>query len=374
MDLGTIAMYDHHAHTPRRWEAGLDIAGLRACLALGSTTAAQASSTVIYRHALRELAAFHGCAPNEAAILAARAGRTAPELLRQAAEQAGLAAVLLDDGFVADDGMTFAEARAALPCASARICRVETLAERLMHEHGERFDAFDAAFREAIADLHRQGVVALKSVAAYRCGLRLATDVRRHFAASAYDDEYLHATRSGSKRLSSLVLISYLVGLALDEAARQELPFQFHTGFGDEAIDLRTGSPLHMRDLITHEPWRGVRFVLLHSYPSVREVAFMTRVFPNVWMDLSLATLLTAHGAQASWLAALELAPAERLLYGSDAFSLPELLWLGARAGRASLGSALGSLVAGGWLDTDEATTFAQQILYQNACDLYGNP
>jgi uncharacterized protein len=372
MDLSAVAIYDHHAHPPRRWDGGLSVAQLRACFAMGSATADHVPHTVVYRRALRDLAELYDCAPNEAAISAARAAHAPATLIERALERANLSAVLIDDGYVDPESIPFNELRTLMPCPLGRILRVEALAEALMAQHPGDFAAFDAAYRAALADLRRQGVVALKSIAAYRCGLRLVSDVRYQYAASAYEDEHATATEDAPLRITNVVLISYLVMLALDEAARQGVPFQFHTGIGDEDIDLRTASPLHLRDLFTQERYREVPFVLLHSYPAVRDVAYMARVFPHVYMDLSLTSLFTAHGAAQVWREALELAPASKLLWGSDAFFLPELFYLAARYGRLALGGVLADMVREQWLLPSEAERFAQQILFENARGLYG--
>ena len=67
---------------------------------------------------------------------------------------------------------------------------------------------------------------------------------------------------------------------------------------------------------------------------------------------------------------ALDLA-AIPILFASDAFGLPELVWLGARRGRDGLARALTELIALGSLDQDEGLAAAEQLLYRHAADLY---
>lgn len=71
-------------------------------------------------------------------------------------------------------------------------------------------------------------------------------------------------------------------------------------------------------------------------------------------------------------MAALSLAPASKLLYGSDVGGLPELFGLAADWTRAALGEALDWLVERGGLTAEEARPAGRQILSENAVALYG--
>ncbi len=70
----------------------------------------------------------------------------------------------------------------------------------------------------------------------------------------------------------------------------------------------------------------------------------------------------------------LALAPATKLLYGSDVGRLPELFVLAAAWTRAALGEALGWLVERGDLDAGEARDVGRRILGANAETLYALP
>ena len=59
----------------------------------------------------------------------------------------------------------------------------------------------------------------------------------------------------------------------------------------------------------------------------------------------------------------LALAPAAKILYGSDSSVIPEHLWLGALLGRRSLGTVLGELVDAGMLSTSAALDAAEMML-----------
>src|SRR4029078_9917001 len=99
----------------------------------------------------------------------------------------------------------------------------------------------------------------------------------------------------------------YLVRAAdFEEPPAQELPVQFHVAFGDDDADLRSANPLQLRGLLTDPLFRRVPFVLLHCYPYVREAGYLAALYAHVFIDVSLAVPLTAHGCTAAFSEALE--------------------------------------------------------------------
>ena len=107
------------------------------------------------------------------------------------------------------------------------------------------------------------------------------------------------------------------------------------------------------------------------AYPYAREAAFMTAVWPQVYLDVSLALNFLGPGAIPALVETLALAPASKLLYGSDVGSVPELFALSADWARALLGEALGWLAARGGPTPEEAADVGRRILSANAVSLY---
>jgi predicted TIM-barrel fold metal-dependent hydrolase len=372
MDLSGIPLLDHHCHALRRPEAPLEVADFRRHFSESRDPAMErhAPFSLFYSRALRDLAAFLGCEPTEDAVLAAR--RTAePEAhARRLVEAAHIGAMLVDTGFRGIENYTLEEQRGFLPCAIHEVLRLETLVERLIGET-DGFAAFEDAYRATLAEARSRGIVALKSIAAYRGGLEVRRRSRAE-AAAAYPPVKEEARRAGSVRLSDRPLLEYTLRVALEEAAAQELPVQFHTGFGDDDADLRTASPLHLRPLLQDEALWGAPIVLLHAWPFAREAGYLAGISRHVYVDLSLAIPFTAHGGVAAIRAALEQAPTSKLLLATDAFSIPELFYLGALYARHSLAAALQQLREEGWLTGVQAEQAAWQALYRNAAAVYG--
>ncbi|HET9222324.1 MAG TPA: amidohydrolase family protein [Roseiflexaceae bacterium] len=371
MELAAIPIIDHHCHTIRRPGLPLDGAAFRRCFV--ETTdpemAPYVRQSVFYLRVLRDVAALFGCAPEEDALLALRAA-TPPEVYARRLFDAGnFRALLVDTGFRGPDSYDTAELSAVAGKPVETILRLETLMEELIGSCAG-FAQVEERLREEVRAARSRGIVGLKSIAAYRGGLHVAP---RRFDEAAADFPELKeiVKRNGRVRLSERSVLDYLLRAALEEAAAAELPVQFHVAFGDDDADLRTANPLQMRALLTDPAFRRVPFVLLHCYPYVREAGYLAALYAHVYIDVSLAVPLTAHGCTAAFSEALELAPYSKLLFATDAHSLPELFYVGALHGRHGLAQALERLVADDILSVAQAEQAAQAILAENAEQLY---
>jgi hypothetical protein len=376
LDLAAVPILDNHCHSLLRTTAPITAdeyprfftesgdAGIRA---------RHASQTIFFRWAVKELARYFGCAPAAEAIVQARAERPADALAARMLGDAGIAGLVLDHGYQSAETYTIAELRARLPCPIAPILRLETLAQDLIVREKTFADVVDA-FDAAVGGARAAGFVALKSIVAYRTGLAIR-ETPRADADAAFGVVKEQARRDGGLRLACKPLNDHLLLRALDLAARDGLPVQIHTGFGDDELDLLGANPLHLRPLLAGERYAGVPFVLLHAgYPYVRELSYLAAVHPNVHMDLGLAVPYLATDVPAVFRQALSLAPTSKLLFSTDAYSIPEIYWLAARWGRWGLGVVLDELIAAGALAPAEAMSIAADVLGANAARLYHLP
>ena len=228
----------------------------------------------------------------------------------------------------------------------------------------------EETLRATVRSARRQGIVALKSIAAYRGGLQVVPRTEAE-AQAALTQMYAGLQASGQIRLADRRLLDYILLAALEEAAALALPVQFHVAFGDDDTDLRLAHPLHLRSLLRERRFQSVPFILLHNYPYVREAGYLANLYANVDVDLSLGVPLTAAGSSARFAEAMELAPASKVLFATDAHSIPELFYLGALHGRRALARCLEQMVDEEYLTLTEAETTAHQILWQNAHVVY---
>src|SRR5207248_10054966 len=133
-------------------------------------------------------------------------------------------------------------------------------------------------------------------------------------------------------RLPDKPLVDTLSHVTFEEAARQELPVQFHPGYGDADADMLLANPLNLRAVLERREYRAMPVVLLHeSYPYTQQGAYLATVYENVYFDLSYGIpFLGYHEMLEFTRAAFSLAPFAKLLYSSDAVGVPEVHSVGA--------------------------------------------
>jgi predicted TIM-barrel fold metal-dependent hydrolase len=376
LNLDAIPILDQHCHALLRDGTIADAAAYARFFTESGDAAMHARhvpQTVFYRWAIRELATILDCVPTTAAVLAARAGIATDVLAQRLLTAANVTVLLVDHGYRTDETWTPAELVARLPCRVVPLLRLETLAQALILRH-ETFGAVIEAYSAAVERARSDGIVGLKSIIAYRTGLRVQR-ASREDAAAAFGPVKERARREGRVRLADKPLNDYLLLRALEIAERQALPVQFHTGFGDADLDLREANPLHLRPLLESGRYTNVPFVLLHaSYPYVRELGYLAAIYPNVYADVGLAIPHLAAEIPTMLRQLLGLAPTSKVVYSSDASQIPELFWLAARWGRRGLALALDELIALGALDPDDGLAVARQVLGENAAGVYGLP
>ena len=89
-------------------------------------------------------------------------------------------------------------------------------------------------------------------------------------------------------------------------------------------------------------------------------------------MDISLAIPYCAADIPSLVRTALSLAPTSKVLFSTDAYSIPEIYWIAARWGRWGIATALERWIAGGMITAAEADEIGHQILHANAEAVYG--
>lgn len=372
IDLSGLPVVDGHGHPLLRDPDDVPLERFLDLFSEGRTGTMRdhVVHTGYYRRALRALAGRLGVAPTAEAVLEERR-RLGPDAGAVHFGEAGIAALLVDTGYP-PNAMPLREMQDRLGCAVHEVFRTETCAERLLAPRPP-YEDFVGLFRKTLLDA-APGCAAFKTIVAYRSGLGI-----RAWSEDECRASYARAVASippdGLPRLVDKPLLDRLVEVTLEVARETGRPLQVHTGFGDPDIDLIGANPLLLRPILEDPRWASVRLVLLHmAYPYTREAAFMTAVWPQVYLDLSLAIPFLGPGTVPPMIEILALAPSSKLMYGSDVSALPELFALSAQWGRAALGEALGWLVEREELDVTDAAEVGRAILADNARALYGLP
>lgn len=373
LELTTIPILDHHCHALLRRAEPFTAVEFQRFFTESSDPIIgvdHVPHSLFYRWAIKELAHFLGCDATPTAVLTARAAVDPAALAQRMFADANITTLLLDYGFQSSDNYTYQELRVRLPCRIEPILRLETLAQDLSVQH-ESFDQMMDAYVATVENARATGHVALKSIAAYRTGLQIQPATRAD-AAPIFGQLKESARREGKVRLAHKPLNDYLLLTALAIADRQALPVQFHTGFGDNDLDMLLANPFHLRYLFECGKYNNVPFVLLHAgYPYVRELGYLAAIYANVWIDMGLAIPHLTVEIPTIWRQVLALTPTSKVLFSTDAYSIPEIYWLAARWGRWGLAQTMEEFVTLGALTAAEAEAAAQQVLYQNAAALY---
>ena len=374
---------DHHCHSlVAGWQrvGGGPWPAWRRCFTEATRPASLAADVpdlLGYRHFLAALAALLGgdMGPEEdleRRVVGARDKLAAADpggYLQSLLDDAGMAALLVDTGF-GDDVVDLSALEAAAGRPVHPIVRLETVTEQVLAAGGlpaRSLAGFAGEVERRLAEALDHGAVAIKSVAAYRGGLRLADP-----SAAARRRAFAGLDRAGqAARFDDPVLEPFLVWRAAELAAARQVPLQFHTGFGDEDVDLPLADPSLLRPLLRDPRTQDCPVVLLHCYPFVGQGAYLAGTYPQVWMDLSLALPLAEPLATGLVREALGLCPAGKLLAASDGHSYPEMHWWGAVVWRRALDHVLGEEVGAGGLDEAAAGAMAGRVLAGNATRLY---
>ncbi|WP_375425776.1 amidohydrolase family protein [uncultured Friedmanniella sp.] len=375
VDLSDVRVVDNHCHSVERSQHD-DVTSWRSYFTESPDAhvrAVDVASTACYQRLTTAMAGFHGVDRAEESVLAARSAVGVSELAGRLWTDARLDALVVDTGFPDPAiALSVPELAVAGGCRAVSLLRLEPAFEALILR-AQSYDELLDLTRDTVSDVRAAGWSGFKSVVGYRTGLAVdrwdVADARASYAAARTEVE-----AGGRVRLGHKPLLDTLLHVAFAAAAAQELPLQFHVGYGDPDADLRQANPLQLRALFEEPAYRGMPVVMLHNcWPFVREGAYLAAVYGNAWLDLSYGIPFLSRGElrQVSR-AALGAAPASRLMYSSDGARVPELHWLSAHDGRRLLGEALDELVADGDLTADQAQTAGERVLRDNAWSLYG--
>ena len=330
--IETTPIIDHHAHNlllPTELGAHelLSITSEANGLALQQG----APSTLAHIRAVHQLSELLQCAPTWDAVQAAvEQKRKEPDEAWARQCFSGLETALIDDGLDPSNVHPYEWHDRLTRSRCKRIVRIERVAESVMTSEFEEFRnepidqhaafthhvfrRFSTAIEAAIAD---PNVAGFKSVICYRTGLAIRefNDGDRHFLGVIFQSKDVKKL----SRLEDDVLSPYFVHLTarLIERNHSKKPFQFHTGLGDNDINLGLSNPSHLQDFIKTYP--EVPIVLLHaSYPFTTEAGYLASVYGNVWLDIGEVFPFLSHDGQERVIRdAMDLCPSEKLMWST---------------------------------------------------------
>jgi hypothetical protein len=354
-------------HKPGYLEAG----GVTVDARVRSELQAAQRDTIYFHRLIRDLADFFGVEPDLEAVVAARNEAAHVDYtgyVRRLWGAVGLNHLVMDFGYPMPN-LEMVAVRRELPAQIVPIFRIETLINDLLATDCG-WDEFRRRYDDTLAEaLTHGGYRGLKSIIAYRTGLDISP-------LSRTPDQGLRALdgiRRGLGGGSMKALRDHLLCRALELSIEHDRPMQIHTGMGDYEVNLLLCRPAYLMDLLRFPAYRACRVILVHTgYPYHREAGYLANVLPRVYCDLSEGIPFAGHAARRIISEVLEMAPINKVLYGSDGFALPEINYTSAVLGKQALSEALGDLVDARMLADADAHRAGALILAENALTLYG--
>jgi hypothetical protein len=374
LDLTDIAVVDNHCHSLLLRQR-MNLHEFRRLFTEAGHTDfvdKHVPNSVYYRWMIRQLARFHGCGATEEDVLAARDSVDIDTLFARLVQDAQIDTLVLDLGYPPPDECYTPERMSeAGGCRTAKILRLEIVMQQLIVAH-EDFDEVVDRFASALSDIRGAGYCGLKSVVAYRTGLNIA-EWSKDEAVASFAEARAQAAREGRLRIAHKPLLDYLLHVAFRKAAEQQVPIQFHTGYGDSDTDMRLGNPLHLRAVLERRDYQAMSIVLLHeSYPYSQLGAYLAAIYPHVYFDLSYTIPFVDRLEMVAFTRqALSVAPVSKLVYSTDGICIPEMYWAGALRARSVIGQVLQEMIDADEIDEQDAHRFASMVLHDTATALY---
>lgn len=374
--LSSVAITDNHCHGLVKDVAGGDLQRFRSFFTETNdeeTAHEVARDSIYYKRLIKRLSQFWGIEPNEGQVLAKRQELGHDAVIRDIFGSAHIGSLVVDQGYPAPSETFDMDLFSNLTGSSlGKLLRLELMFQDVVAENTDVKSCI-SAIRANLENLRDKGYVGLKSIAAYRSGLDITT-----WDATEVDQAFGQARRKleehGHFRIDQKPLIDTFLYAAFEEASKQQLPVQFHVGYGDRDVDLRRASPLLLRSVLEEKDFRSMPVVLLHgSWPYFREAAYLSIMYPNVYFDLSFGIpFLSMLEMRSVATSVLSTASTSKIMYSSDGVHVPEIFWLSALDVREILTGVFKDMVDLGEISVDEGSEIGRRILSGTALKLYG--
>jgi hypothetical protein len=244
-----------------------------------------------------------------------------PRYVRALFADAGIDEIVMDPAWPPGSAERVAEFASVSGCRIHLLFRIEPVIDGLL-EDGVAFEELLERFDRALELAAGRGVRGLKIAIAYRTGLGIDAAVTERTARLALSG--IGPVRRRAKPLRDF-LVRRTLGFAIDAG----LPVQIHSGFGDSDLRLSETNPLGLEELLRTPEGSEATVVLLHAgYPYVDEAGYLATAHENVHVDFSLVPVVAPSRLVDVMHRLLAMAPAERLLAGTDGWSPPEAHWV----------------------------------------------
>lgn len=372
LDLSKYIFIDNHAHSLLKRHMELDAFGFRQCFSESRSRellTEHVPNSVHYMDMINKMNKIL-VTDDEESLITIRSRQQEAGYVRTLWDDVSLGAVIVDTGFRSDDMISTAQLSAISQRPIYHCRRIEAVMQSTLDDKAVKtFDDFNQMFVQRLFEPAESQLVSLKTIAAYRGGLQIDLSVSLKDAEK--DFARLKKSWKSGDRITACPFYHYWLVQSFELAACHSLPVQVHCGIGDDDAALSQSNPLLMQSLFKTQTLEKTAFVLLHCYPFAREAGYLTSLYPNVYMDLSLSMTLASASAKTIIREALAIAPSTKLLAGTDGHSCPEMHWYGALTWKKALSLVLTNLITEEMITEHQATNIAASILHGNAKRLY---
>lgn len=322
-----IPFVDDHAHPFPLAHEPLDLGALSLSVdPLAAQRREDASGNRLMLEVLRgRLARWLGCDPDEVVEAREDAARDWPAYVRRLFADAGIAAMLIDGVWPSPAAVDTRAHALTAGVPMLPLLRLEPVIDGLL-EQGADGPTVVQAVTDFVAGGAAAGAAGLKTVLAYRTGLAVDPTVSAQAAFRSVDSDAAVPVRRRAKPLRD-----FITRQVFGQCADLGLPIQIHTGFGDSEIRLVDANPVLLDDVLRVPEAAAADIVLIHAgYPWHEQLAYLTVVRENVWAEVSLVNLFSPVTTADRLLRLLDVAPADRVLFGTDGHGAPETHWFAA--------------------------------------------
>jgi predicted TIM-barrel fold metal-dependent hydrolase len=229
------------------------------------------------------------------------------------------------------------------------------------------FDAYLQFVDASIERRVREGAIGIKVASAYVRPI--------DFRPASFDDAAAtYAALAAGRDVERRPLEDFVVRRVAQYAADHALPMQLHVGMGHPEPGMLIGNsgPLLLETFLNIRSLNRLKITLLHGgYPFSSDMAALVQTYGNVFLDFSWMPYLHHFYLRQKLTEWLEILPANRLLYGSDA-GAPEFHVAAAAQARDALNHVLNDGHMRGVWNTRQVDWLARRVLLDNAAELYG--
>ncbi|MFC7392856.1 amidohydrolase family protein [Scopulibacillus cellulosilyticus] len=315
---------------------------------------------------LKKLAEFFSCKPFLRDVVEKRneMAQDFSKYTKLLFQDAHLQGLLVDFGYPTPQ-ISRNEFKALTGVPQWEIHRIELVMDQLREECTE-FGEFIEKYRDNLRQaLNKKHMLGLKSIIAYRSGLEIG-EKDENAARKQYED-FHHNERAKAKSFRDFCL-----HIAMEECTRANKVMHIHTGVGDGEVVLPKASPSLLIDMLRDKKYKDTKVHFVHGgYPWMEEAGFIASILPNVYLDISLQNPFMGHGVERIISQIFETAPFDKVMYGSDAFTVPEMNWLGVLLFKECFERVLNDWMKKDYMDKEMAQEVAEGVLFRNFENCY---